>query len=144
MRACSKGGATPGPTRAQVEILDLIKLSAAPVKAYDLLRALSLRKGRVAPPTIYRALNALVEMGLIHRIESLNAFSACTHEAPGDHVFLLCETCGSAQEIALSAVCETLRGVSAEKGFRAGRLTLEVRGACQSCYAPTSEFEVPV
>lgn len=118
------------------EVFDLIATSSRPIKAYDLLRALATRRGRVAPPTIYRTLNYLVNAGLVHRIECLNAFSACPHAAPEcEHVFLICEGCQNVTEVGASKAVRALRLACATAGFEPEQFTQEVRGICAACRA---------
>ncbi len=120
-------------TASQGEILGLIRDCKSPVKAYDLLRMLSERRGPVAPPTIYRALHALTAKGLIHRIECLNAYAACVEAAPCDHAFLICARCGLTREIACAEASNTLRQTSTRAGFSPAHLTLEISGLCSEC-----------
>lgn len=120
------------PTRARV--LEIVAESHKPVGAYDILQRLAGERGRAAPPTVYRALAFLVEQGLVHRIDSLNAFIACfdaehAHEAG----FLICETCRTVEEIADPALFERIRALVAAHDFKASRATVEIAGACAAC-----------
>src|SRR5919198_1183629 len=95
---CERRGAQLTPLRR--EVLRLVWRGHAPVGAYDLLEALRTRKRGAAPPTVYRALDFLIAHGLVHRIETRNAFVGCEH--PGEaHAgqFLLCDACGKAAEL---------------------------------------------
>src|ERR1700735_5809506 len=60
-------------TPLRKEVLELIAAAGKPVKAYDLLDHLRERHGNAAPPTVYRALDFLLEHGFIHKLESINA-----------------------------------------------------------------------
>jgi len=116
------------------EILDLIKAAQKPVKAYDLIAALSRKRGAVAPPTVYRVLGYLLEHGHIHRIESLNAFALCSHApATADHAFLICDNCGTAAEVCSGDAYDALKALCTRRGFTAAQMSLEVRGQCKSC-----------
>jgi Fur family zinc uptake transcriptional regulator len=118
------------------EVLALIQAAEKPIKAYELLSVLSARCGPTAPPTIYRTLNYLLEQGHIHRIACLNAYAACAHApAATDHVFLICEACGDAEEVACEGARTALVDVGAGRGFQAVQVTMEVRGACADCGA---------
>ncbi|UPT62635.1 MAG: transcriptional repressor [Hyphomonadaceae bacterium JAD_PAG50586_4] len=121
------------------EVLDMIKASARPIKAYELLGLLSRRRGRVArAPTIYRTLDYLTRCGLIHRIESLNAYQACAH-APAcpEHVFLICDDCGEVSEIESMDARIALEIASTARQFRAEQVSIEVHGACRACGTET-------
>src|SRR4051812_32122076 len=83
------------------KILDLLHKQDKPLSAYDILDKLR-KTGIKAPPTVYRALDTLIKRGLVHRIESLNAFVAChDHKHPEKHVarFAVCRECGAVEEI---------------------------------------------
>ena len=102
------------------------------MKAYDLIPVYA--HDRVAkPPTVYRALDFLESLGLVHRIPSLSVYTACrggdpTHAAS----FLICRCCGSAEEIQPDLYGLVSRA-SLQKGFEAASATLEVRGLCDRC-----------
>ena len=124
-------------TAARLRTYEMILEAAGPVKAYDLIDRFH-PEGAAKPPTVYRALSFLEAMGLIHRIESLNAFVACDH-GDGAHTagFLLCTCCGHSEEIsALDA--EALRHRADSAKFKIERITLEVRGLCQHCQSDHS------
>ena len=129
---CARNGARLTDLRRRV--LELIWTSHAPVGAYDLLERLSADQGRTAPPTVYRALDFLLAQGLIHRVESLNAFVGCAD--PGDdHAgqFLICTDCGNAAELHDPRIDKAITVSTADLGFRATRRTVEVLGLCPSC-----------
>lgn len=123
-------------TAPRLRTLELILSENAPVKAYDVIDRFH-PDGAAKPPTVYRALAFLEQMGLIHRIESLNAFVACQGHADGEAVqphaaaFLLCDCCGSSEEVAVS-LAEIDQQASAS-GFETRRVTLEARGLCKAC-----------
>jgi Fur family zinc uptake transcriptional regulator len=104
--------------------------------AYDLIDALAnSRHRRLAPISIYRALDFLMEAGLAHKIESLNAFVACPHRhGPDDMVvFLICDGCGRVEESTSDAVSRALAKVAAGKGFNPRGQVIEMRGRCVAC-----------
>ncbi len=89
---------------------------------------------KVAPPTVYRALDFLVEQGLVHRVESLNAFIGCTE--PGHAVqqeIFLCKTCGMAFEINEPELGSRIQQDAKALGFAIERQTIEVVGTCRDC-----------
>lgn len=116
------------------EVYDLLAGSPTPLKAYELLWRLQQKRARSAPPsTIYRAIALLIEAGLVHKIESLNAFVICTVESDHHPVFLVCEQCRRATEIdARDWECEVARHISPTR-FRARHLNFVVRGVCAGC-----------
>ena len=130
---CRRKGGRMTPLRRQV--LKLLLEAAGPSKAYDLLDKLD-KEGAAKPPSVYRSLDFLLEMGLAHRIESLNAFVPCGHWGHGHAaVFLICLKCGSAGELhpdaSLAALTREIEGV----GFESERMMIEVRGVCAECRA---------
>jgi Fur family zinc uptake transcriptional regulator len=120
--------------RVPREVYDLLAASPTPLKAYELLWRLQEQRGRRAPPsTIYRAVAVLMEAGLVHKIESLNAFVICTIEPDHHPVFLICEQCHRATEIdALAWRQEVVTHVQ-RAHFRAQHLNFVVRGVCSEC-----------
>jgi len=121
---------TPQRERA----LELLLEAGGPVKAYDLVA--QFHDGvTTAPMTIYRALDALVEIGLAHKIASLNAYTACHLDSEGHTAsFLICDCCGSAEEIPTPTgdMLETLRSQS---DFQPAHITIEAHGRCSACAA---------
>ncbi len=118
-------------------VLEALLASHRPLGAYELIDRLAARGARPAPITIYRALDFLREQGLVHRIESRNAFIACVHNHDsGDPVvFLICEKCGAVGEAASAAVADTIRSASRAAGFTPKTPVIEISGICVNCKA---------
>ena len=115
-------------------ILDLLVKADRPVAAYWLIDRLRMNGKLVAPPTVYRALNALQRAGLAHKVESLSAFTACRHP---DHEhqgqFLICSECGKTEELADRDFTERMRESAEKQGFRPAHQVVEVIGICAGC-----------
>ena len=121
-------------TPLRKEVLELIAAAHKPIKAYDLLDLLREKHGNAAPPTVYRALDFLLENGFIHKLESINAFVSCHHPAEAHQVpFLICDTCSSAQEVCDERVADLIEAQARALGFRPQAQTLEVHGICKNC-----------
>jgi Fur family zinc uptake transcriptional regulator len=120
------------PMRRQV--LEALLTSHRPLGAYEIIDRLQ-QKNRPAPITVYRALEFLRENGLVHRIESRNAFVACVHNHGGDDlvIFLICERCGAVGEVPGGAAAETLKASSRAVGFSPKSPLIEVPGICAHC-----------
>jgi Fur family zinc uptake transcriptional regulator len=118
-------------------VLAALLSSHAPLGAYELIDRLAKNGARPAPITIYRALDFLRDQGLVHRIESRNAFIACVAEhAGGDPVvFLICERCGAVGEAASAAVADTIKSASRAAGFTPRTPVIEIIGICAHCKA---------
>jgi Fur family zinc uptake transcriptional regulator len=118
-------------------VLETLLGSHQPLGAYELIDRLAARAQRPAPITIYRALDFLREQGLVHRIESRNAFIACVqdHDSGDPVVFLICEQCGTVGEAASAAVAETIRSASRAAGFTPKTPVIEISGICAHCKA---------
>jgi len=111
-------------TEIRLQVLELIAAADKPVKAYDLLDRLKDDRGNAAPPTVYRALDFLLENGFIHKLESINAYASCHHPSVAHHVpFLICD----------ERVARLLSEQAKSLGFRARAQTLEVHGKCKRC-----------
>jgi Fur family zinc uptake transcriptional regulator len=139
---CTRRGAQLTALRRIV--LGLVIDSPRPAGAYDLLRRLSERQGHTAPPTVYRALDFLITEGLVHKIERLAAYVACTHHLHHDHdhpahgqsvQFLICTGCGRAAELEDAAIGAALGEAAVAAGFRLGAATVEAEGLCAACLA---------
>lgn len=131
---CAERGVRLTPTRRHV--LQLIWESHQAAKAYDLLDRLKTTLQGATPMTIYRALQFLQAQGLIHRVETLNAYVGCTHQGhhhPETLVLLICETCQQIEEKSVPALILALKEEMRKSGFRGHRETLEVYGQCRSC-----------
>ena len=130
--ACEERGLRLTPLRLRV--LELIAAQSRPVKAYDLLDRLKDEHTSAAPPTIYRALDFLLENGFIHKLESINSFVGCHHPNEAHQVpFLICDVCAGAAEICDERVSRLLNEQARDRGFRARAQTLEVHGVCANC-----------
>ena len=129
---CAREGAQLTETRRRV--LELIWAHRKPVGAYQLLDDLSHERGRVAPPTVYRAIDFLLERGLIHRIESLNAFVGCSQPRERHSgCFLICRTCGATAEMVDTRLDRALSDAAQDVAFQVERQTVEMRGLCPAC-----------
>ncbi|MBV6487252.1 MAG: Zinc uptake regulation protein [Pseudorhodoplanes sp.] len=121
------------PIRRQV--LAALLTSHRPLGAYEIIELTGQEGARPAPITIYRALDFLMENGLVHRIESRNAFIACIHNhSTADFVvFLICERCGAVGEVSSGAIGETLSNAARAAGFAPKAPVVEISGICAHC-----------
>jgi len=121
-------------TDIRKRVLELVWRGHKPLGAYDILDVLRSERDGAAPPTVYRALDFLLEHGLIHRIESLNAFVGCPDpETPHRAQFLICGTCGTTAELNDPRIDAAINEQAAEVGFSINRRTIEVEGTCPHC-----------
>ena len=129
---CAAAGTRFTDLRRQV--LEHVWSSHKAIKAYDILEIMSKDGGNAKPPTVYRALDFLMEHGLVHKIESLNAFVGCPFVGD-DHVsqFLICDSCADVMEIASSDLRDSVRNAASASGFVLKGQTIELHGTCQAC-----------
>lgn len=121
-------------TEQRRRVLELVWNSHKPVGAYDILDSLNRAGKTVAPPTVYRALEFLIEADLVHRLDSLNAFVGCPDPStPHAGQFLICRKCRSVAELDDSDINELVRQRAADLGFTAIHQTLEIEGICRNC-----------
>ncbi len=128
---------TPSLTKNQEMVLGALSGAKAPMSAYAILDELR-DDGFRAPPQVYRALEKLVADGLVHRLESLNAFVACSHEDCHDTgliAFAICGQCGLVSEFSDEAVSARLTHWITEHQFTNTKTTIEIRGDCGTCSA---------
>jgi Fur family zinc uptake transcriptional regulator len=131
---CAQRGLRLTPIREQV--LGLIAAHRKPIKAYDLLEQMKAEVGANAPPTVYRALDFLLEHGFIHKLSSINAFVACHHPSIEHSVpFLICDGCQSAIELEDESIADDLNRKANALGFTTRAQILEVHGLCKACTA---------
>lgn len=134
---CGRRGARL--TRLRRRVLELVWQGHSAVKAYDLLAELGPVEGAAKPPTVYRALDFLIAHGLVHRLESLNAYVGCPQpDASHEGQFLICNGCGDVSEFEAPAIRSAIAGQAADLGFAVRRQTVEVRGVCRRCRRATS------
>ncbi|HWW48214.1 MAG TPA: transcriptional repressor [Xanthobacteraceae bacterium] len=117
------------------DVLNALLSSHRPLGAYEVIDKLATKARRPAPITVYRALEFLLEQGLVHRIESRNAFLACAHnhDATSTVGFLICEHCGAVGEIPTPAIARKLGEAAAETGFEPRLSMVEIIGTCSHC-----------
>ncbi|HEY0522372.1 MAG TPA: Fur family transcriptional regulator [Stellaceae bacterium] len=131
-RCCAARGVNLTPLRRRV--LELILNARQPVGAYLLLGQLQGSREKVGPPTVYRALEFLLEQKLIHRIESLNAYIACVDaDHPHESQFVICTDCGSTEELHDDGIVESLRRHGRDLGYEISGQIVELRGLCAHC-----------
>ena len=126
----------PELTPNQLLVFSALGDAAAPLSAYTILERVQGKRIK-APLQVYRALDKLIDFGLVHRLESLNAFVVCDHH--GDHTqhpvaFAICDACGLVAEFVDSSVQEGLTRWTKGHAFRPPkRVTVEIRGLCETC-----------
>ena len=122
-------------TKNQQIVLDLVEKSTQPLKAYSILFNVQ-KKGLKAPLQVYRALDKLVEIGKIHKIESRNAFVACKNsscQVSKATAFSICESCEIVDEISDIKLSKYLLKFNDNKGMKYKRFNLEFFGLCNRC-----------
>ncbi|ASY69195.1 Fur family transcriptional regulator [Sinorhizobium fredii] len=128
---------TPELTKNQSLVMGALTHAEGPMSAYTILDKLR-DHGFRAPLQVYRALDKLLEYGLVHRLESLNAFVACScpHDHEHDHgvtAFTICEGCGQVTEFHDEAIEQRLSALVRAQSFKTEKTTIEIRGHCKSC-----------
>lgn len=110
-----------------------------PQKAYDIIDYVSRQSDKTTkPPTVYRALDFLCRIGIVHKIESDSTYSICSHndhchKANHSPLFLICKECGEVEEIHLSDIEDSIENAARKKGFALSRIMIEAVGICQHC-----------
>src|SRR5436190_17665885 len=132
-RVCERRAQKFTPIRRQV--LQALLSSHRPLGAYEVIDELAKSMPRPAPITVYRALDFLMENGLVHRIESRNAYLACAHDhdAAAMVAFLICERCGSVGEIPAMPAAQSINAAARASGFLPKLSVVEITGTCMHC-----------
>ena len=130
--ACKQRGASL--TAIRREILGLLYSSPKGVKAYDLLEQIKQVRPNASPPTVYRALDFLIEQGLAHKIGRMNLFVACRHASHlTPSLFLVCPKCSGVTELQEMSVMSALSASLAEAGHRLESPEVEISAICPKC-----------
>ena len=122
-------------SKNQQIVFDIIEKSSEPVKAYSILSNVK-KKGIKAPPQVYRALEKLIEIGKIHKVESKNAFVVCKNtncEVSNATAFSICQACEKVTEIINSKLSKYLKSFQDNTGMKYKKYNLEFFGLCQKC-----------
>ena len=122
-------------SKNQQIVFDIIEKSREPVKAYSILFNVK-KKGIKAPPQVYRALEKLIKLGKIHKVESKNAFVACKSsncEISKATAFSICETCEKVTEISDQKLSKYLKNFHDKTGMIYKKYNLEFYGLCTTC-----------
>lgn len=129
---CAQRGSRLTPLRRLV--LETLLRHSGSLKAYELLDALRAAQPGAAPPTVYRALDFLTEQGLIHRLDAINAWTACTDAGGKPHdLLIVCTRCGSVAELSDPALSRRLADCVAQAGFVLDGHETELRAVCTRC-----------
>jgi Fur family transcriptional regulator, zinc uptake regulator len=131
---CRERGEKLTPIRRKV--LELLLTSGRATKAYSLLDDMRQIHPGSAPPTVYRALDFLLSAGLVHKIESINAFAVCHDLTQCQHgILVVCQQCGNVTELHQPALREALVAQIENAGYRLAGDGIELKGLCSACQA---------
>jgi Fur family transcriptional regulator, zinc uptake regulator len=119
------------------KVLEILAASHKPLGAYEIMDAVAAGGPRPAPITVYRALDFLMANGLVHRIESRNAFLACAHNHDSGAIvaFLICEACGDVGEAPGGDIAASVSAAAKSAGFSPNMSVVEIAGICAHCNA---------
>lgn len=121
-------------TELRKQVLELVCKAEQPLGAYQLLDELRDSGRSAAPPTVYRALDFLLEQGLVHRLATNNTYLACAHpQRPHAAVFLVCSACGHTREVHTPGVIDELGKLADQFEFAINHASVEVTGLCSRC-----------
>ena len=121
-------------TELRRRVLEMVWASHGPAKAYGILDKLKIDGVNAQPPTVYRTLDFLLEVGLIHRLTSLSAYVGCSHpQKHNDCYFLICSDCGEVKECCNGELTSSILDNASQNKFLSGQITLEIDGKCQEC-----------
>mgnify|MGYP000748934031 CR=1 FL=1 len=121
-------------TQQRKKVLQLLCEADRPLGAYELLEQMRDQAKNPAPPTVYRALDFLLQQGLAHKLESLHAYIGCSHpDHPHTGQFLICSDCGEVNEVEDAAIANSLNAAGQAAGFHTQRPVVELLGTCLQC-----------
>lgn len=129
---CERAGTRLTDPRRRV--LSLLAEAKTPLKAYDLIAKAGADGGAVKPPTVYRALEFLCQLGIVHRIEQDATYVACSHVGHRHLAALfVCDLCHGVTEVHVDDMKHQLSVEAKKTGFALVHLVIEGRGQCQEC-----------
>lgn len=123
-------------TDLREQVFTEIASTRGSIGAYDILEQLAQKGTRLAPISIYRSIDALMDAGVIHRLESKNAYFACRrheHGGKGRPIFLACENCGTVTEVSAQPIFDAIKALAETAGFEPKVKFVEVSGLCSEC-----------
>jgi Fur family transcriptional regulator, zinc uptake regulator len=122
-------------TTLRREVLAIFSGTTRPLRAYEIVERLSTPTRRVSPMSVYRILDFLIELGIVHRLATQNAFVVCDHDHAQDEtvVFMICQCCGDVDEAVLPGVTRSLAATAEAHGFRSRGHSIELQGECEDC-----------
>lgn len=122
-------------TEIRQKVFEIIIEHTKPIKAYEILDDLTKILGKSShPPTVYRAIDFLIENGFIHKLNSINSYVGCFH--PKIHkecYFLICKKCNIYQECCDKNLTDNIFKTADKRDFIVSNTTLEIEGHCQGC-----------
>ena len=122
-------------TPARLAVYAEMLASDRPLSAYELIALLEQRQERkIAPLTVYRHLDFLIRVGLVHRLQSTHSYLPCDHpDHPHESQFLLCSSCGHVAEVESTGLETLLSKIADQHGFRPDNAVVEIEGVCDNC-----------
>jgi len=123
-------------SKNQSVVLETLQNASGPLSAYQIMDVPGVReRGLKAPLTIYRALDKLIERGMVHRLDSMNAFVACGRDEPHDSpaAFMICTACKSTIEVESTECVRSVHSIAEEISFDVERVQVEISGQCAAC-----------
>jgi len=122
-------------TPQRLEVLRLMSQHHGAISAYDLLDLLRSSEPQAKPPTVYRALDFLLEQGFVHRVESTNSYVVCHHFEEPAHTsaMLICDRCGAVAEKHADGIENILKSLALSAGFALTNSVIEAHGLCSDC-----------
>ena len=132
-KLCAQRGVRLTPQR--LEVLRLMSLQEGAISAYDLLDLLRVKEPQAKPPTVYRALEFLLEQGFVHKVESANSYVLCHLFDQPTHTsaMFICDLCGVVKEECAEGVEDIMHALAAKMGFALRHNVIEAHGLCSAC-----------
>ena len=124
-----------GFTDIRKQVFEIIVKKNKPIKAYEILDEIRNISGKPShPPTVYRAIDFLIENGFVHKLNSINSFVGCFHpKAHEECYFLICKKCNLYQECCDDSLKDRISKTAEHKNFLISNTTLEIEGHCLDC-----------
>ncbi len=120
-------------TPARIAVLKYLEKTDNPVDVSMIKEHLQKNDIQVDQATVFRIINAFTDKGLAKQIQLYEGKFRYELAGRPDHHHLICEVCGTIQDIADCVVEDFEKNVEQEKNFLVKRHSLEFFGVCERC-----------
>jgi len=122
-------------TGVRRDVIAFLSSLKTPLGAYQILAEMNKqRKPKLSAMSLYRILDFLIELGVVVKVESRNAYQLCAgHDHDHSHLMMICDSCGGIQEIDDCSAEMKLQSLAQKYGHTLKHNVVELHGVCADC-----------